>query len=211
MVTGRLPLNVNMSSSTKCKQVVFHQIITGRLPPMLSERLPPKSKCHDIADSNLSKCHRTSAVGCHCPAANSCCDLVNYTDRKKIGENWNFNEYLLMGRSETHRSLKFQRYMTFTPPYFLRIFSNSVYLMSMQSVPECMSSSSSCLRGLYSQCLPAISVVRFSCLHGLYCRCSPATVSLLSPTCLHDLYSRCSPATVSLLSASAVCMVSILQ
>ena len=93
--------------------------------------------------------------------------------------------------------------MTFTPPYFLRIFSNSVYLMSMQSVPECMSSSSSCLHGLYSQCLPAISVVRFSCLHGLYCRCSPATVSLLSPTCLHDLYSRCSPATVSLLSASA--------
>ena len=38
-------------------------------------------------------------------------------DRKKICENLNINEYLLMGWSENHISLKCQRFMTLTPAH----------------------------------------------------------------------------------------------
>ena len=36
--------------------------------------------------------------------------------RRKIGENWKFYEYWLIGWRKNHISVKCQRYMTFTPP-----------------------------------------------------------------------------------------------
>ena len=56
--------------------------------------------------------------------------------QKKIEENGNFNEYLLMGWSKTHISLK-QRYMGFTPPYeeiFIEISIFADFFLTVYSI-----------------------------------------------------------------------------